>query len=112
MAGMISEEDVQKALDRLRFGAKAAAKARAERLYLESFLKSAKSLIMKNHASLPIAAQEREALADPEYISYLEAYRTAVEADEMHRWQLSAAQAVIEAWRTESANYRGELKIG
>lgn len=107
----ISDEDVQKALDRLRSG-KFAAKAKADRIYMESYCKSVKASVMKQHLDLPISAQEREAYGSIEYMQQLEAMRTAIELDESYRWQMIAAQAVIEAWRTASANQRIESKIG
>lgn len=109
---VISDDDVQKALDRLRFKAKDAAKAKAERIYLEEFRKSIKATIMQKHLDLPVSAQEREAYASEEYVGHLLVMKDAIEADELARWQMIAAQAVIEAWRTASANMRGEAKIG
>jgi hypothetical protein len=109
---IVEDSDVEKALDRLRFGAKVAAKARAERLYLTEYRKSLKALLMKNNLDLPIGGQEREAYAHPDYLKHLEAMRFAIEADELCQWQQVAAQAVIEAWRTNSANQRIETKIG
>lgn len=109
---VISDDDVQKALDRLRFKAKDAAKAKADRIYLEEFRKSIKATIMQKHLDLPVSAQEREAYASEEYVGHLLVMKDAIEADELARWQMIAAQAVIEAWRTASANMRGEAKIG
>jgi hypothetical protein len=56
------------------------------------------------------ASQERDAYASAEYVSHLEALRDAVEAEEVLRWRLIAAQAKIEAWRSISANQRAEAK--
>lgn len=109
---IVEDNDVEKALDRLRFGAKAAAKAKADRLYLTEYRKSLKAILMKNHIEMPIGAQEREAYAHPDYVAHLAAMRAAIEADEFQQWQFVAAEAVISAWRTVQANQRGELKIG
>ena len=62
--------------------------------------------IHHTHASLPVAAQEREALADERYLDHLSALRIAVEDDEKMRWLKAAAEAKIEAWRTQAANQR------
>jgi hypothetical protein len=102
----ITESEVDRALDYLRDNADAAAKARAERIYVEEFRKTVKSQIMKEHNALPLAAQEREAYADVRYIEHLDALRSAVFADEKHRFLLAAASAKIEAWRTQSSNER------
>lgn len=109
---VISDADVQAALDRLRFKGKDAARAKAERIYLEEYRKSIKAKIMGKHLSLPVSAQEREAYSSQEYVAHLEVMRDAIENDELCRWQMIAAQAVIEAWRTASANQRIESKIG
>lgn len=108
----INDEDVQKALDFLRFQAPQAAKAKAERIYMEEYRKSIKASVMQKHLSMPVSAQEREAYNSNEYKSHLDVMRTAIESDELFRWKMVAAQAVIEAWRTSSANDRGQSKIG
>jgi len=56
------------------------------------------------------AAQEREAYAHPEYIELLNALKIAVEEEERLRWQITAATAKIEVWRSISANERVEKK--
>lgn len=103
---MISDEDVEKAIDFLRDNADQAAKARAERIYMDEFRKSLKALIMKEHIDATVSAQEREAYADPRYQTHLEALRQAVYRDEKARFMRVAAEAKIEAWRTSSANQR------
>lgn len=109
---VISDDDVEKALGQLRFKAGDAAKARADRIYMEAYCKTVKANIMQKHLELPVSAQEREAYGSAEYKEQLSAMREAIERDELHRWKMIAAQAVIEAWRTKSANQRGESKIG
>lgn len=109
---IVTDEDVERALDRLRFQAGNAGKARADRMYLEEFRKVIKANVMQKHLDLPVSAQEREAYGSPEYAKHLMAMRDAIEKDETMRWQQVAAQAVIEAWRTASANQRIEAKIG
>lgn len=103
---MISDAQVEKALDWLRDHSEEAAKARAERIYMEEYRKSLKALIMKEHADLPLGAQEREAYDDPRYREHLESFRTAVHIDEFQRFRREAASAKIQAWQTMSANNR------
>jgi hypothetical protein len=109
---MITDGDVEVALNRLRFGASKAAQAKATRIYMEEYRKTVKANVMQNYLDLPLTAQEREAYRSAEYSAHLDAMRAAIEEDETCRWQMIAAQAVIEAWRTSSANQRGELKVG
>lgn len=103
---MISDDDVQRAVDWLRDNAPRAARARATREYLSEYTKSLKAQLMRKHMDLPVAAQEREALASADYIIHLDAVRKAIEDDEQLRWLKAAAEAKLEAWRTLSANER------
>ena len=54
---MITEEEVEKAIDYLRDTAVDAAQARADRIYLEEYRKSLKAMIMSEFAGLAIGAQ-------------------------------------------------------
>ena len=108
---MISEAIIDKALEYLRDTAPLAAKARAERHYLEEYKKSKKALLMGKHLDQAVNAQEREALSDPEYIEFLRTVSDAIEADETYRFKREAAQAIINAWQTDSANKRIVGKI-
>lgn len=108
----ISEDEVDKALDYLRDNATAAAQARASRVYLEEYRKTKKAILMKaQDGGMPISAQEREAYAHPEYDELLKALRDAVFEDEKHRFLMSAAQAKIEAWRTQESSIRAAGKL-
>ena len=49
---------------------------------------------------------EARAYADKRYTTHLDALQGAIERDEYHRWMMVAAQAKIEAWRTQCANVR------
>ncbi|NBU25111.1 MAG: hypothetical protein EBS39_05755 [Gammaproteobacteria bacterium] len=51
-------------------------------------------------------AQEREALADPEYVALLKGLREAVQQEETLKWELEAARLDIEIWRTRQATER------
>ena len=107
---IITDEDVDKAVDFLRNTAEQSAKYKAERVYLDEYRKSLKALLMKNHLDLPVSAQEREAYASPVYIQHLETLKVAIERDEKQRFLRVAAEAKIEAWRSMSANIRA-IKI-
>jgi hypothetical protein len=118
MSEVVTDDDVQKAIDFLRHNTVKSAKARAERLYLEQFRKSKKALLMQEAArgwngphEMPLAAQEREAYAHPEMLTLLEGYRVAVENDERCRFGMLAAQSVIDAWRTQKANERAMERL-
>lgn len=98
--------DPQAAIEEMWKKAPAYAKAKAERIYIEGFLKSKKALLMQFHSDKPIGAQEREAYAHPEYIGLLAALQVAVEAEETMRWRLVACQTSVEVWRSQEASNR------
>lgn len=108
---MVNDEQAKVALDYLVQNAGKAAKAKAERVYCEEWRKVLKSTQMQQHEGKAIGIQERNAYASPEYIAHLDALKEAVYADEKCRWGMVAAQAVLDAWRTEQANKRTEAKV-
>lgn len=105
---MISDERMDKALAFLVESADKAAKARAERLYLDEYTKHVRAKLMADcPPGMSIGAQEREACAAPEYAAHLEGLRAAIEEDERLRFRREAELAVADAWRTYQANLRG-----
>ena len=66
---------------------------------------------MKQCLETSIGAQEREAYAHPEYRALLDGIKVAMEEEEKLRWDLIAAQASIDIWRTEQSNLRAEGKV-
>ena len=108
---MSTERDPHKAVDYIIANAKNFAKAKADRIYLEEFRKSKKAILMKRSLEETIGAQEREAYAHEEYQNVLIGLKEAVEVEEKLRWDLIAAQARVEIWRSEQANLRAEGKI-
>ena len=107
---MITEEEIQRAVDYLRDSAREAAQARAEALYMESWVKTVRA--KETLASEAKTASEREAegQASQAYAEALNAYKAAVEADSRFRFLRDAAEARIQAWQTMSANQRGAWK--
>jgi len=86
------------------------AKAKAERIYLEEYRKSLKAILMKRSIEETIGGQEREAYATPVYTELLKGLREAVEIEEKLRWDLVAAQARVEVWRSQEASSRAESR--
>lgn len=108
---MITDEDTEKAVDYLRNNARPAAQAKANRIYMDEYRKVVKSQIMKQRDGA-LGAQERDAYADVKYQQHLEVLRDAIEKDEYHKWMMVAAEAKIEAWRTQRATERALGKLG
>ena len=103
---MISDQEVEKALDFMRDNATKAAQARANLAYMDEYRKVLKGTIMRENQSLALGAQEAMAYADPRYAAHLEATKTANFEDARWRFTLEAARAKIDAWQTQSANNR------
>lgn len=82
------------------------AQAKADRTYIENYLRSAKSRLMLESTAPSIAAKEMEAYATDDYVKLLEGLKEAVEVEETLRWKLIAAQARIEIWRSQEATNR------
>jgi len=100
------KHDPHDAVDYIIKHAKQFADAKAQRVYLEEFRKSKKALLMKQSIEGALGAQERDAYAHAEYVELLKGLKEAVAIEEKLRWDLIAAQARIEIFRTESANNR------
>ena len=105
------EIDPNKAVDFIRDNGKKFAQAKADRIYLEEYRKSLKAILMKRSGENAVNAQEREAYAHPEYQELLKGLREAVEAEETLRWQMVAAEARVEVWRSQEASNRAEYRV-
>lgn len=102
--------DPNAAVDYILANAGKFAKAKAERVYLEEFRKSKKSLLMKESRETSAAAKEMDAYAHPDYIALLDGIKAAIEIEETLKWKLIAAQIVPEIWRTMEASNRAQDK--
>lgn len=100
--------DPNKAVDFIIENASKFAGAKANRVYLEEYRKSKKALLMAESTAEAANAREQYAYAHPEYIALLGGLREAVEIEEKLRWDLIAAQARIEVWRSIQANNRAQ----
>ncbi len=102
---MSEAKDPHEAVEYLLKTATRLAKAKAERVYIENFLRSKKSLLMAETEGA-VNAKEAYAYAHPEYIELLKGLRAAVEAEETLKWRMTAAELAVEIWRSEQANNR------
>jgi hypothetical protein len=103
---MITDSEIEKALDYLRGNATKAAQAKANREYLDEYKKVLKSQIMREVEGESLGAAEARAYADPRYKTHLEAFREAIEQDTYYQWMRVAAEAKISAWQTQQATER------
>ena len=104
---MITDEEAELAAEFIQGSAEKFGKARAERIYLEEYRKTQKSLLM-NEAAGTDKTREAKAYAHPDYVTNLEGIRAAREIEERLRWKMVAAQARIEIWRSQGANNRNQ----
>lgn len=102
---MISDADIDKALDYLRSSAPKAAQARHDVIVTEQWIKVEKARLMSGYQG-SVAAAEVHAFSQPDYRAAVEAHGEAVKAWETYRMLREAAMARIEAWRTFSSNER------
>lgn len=105
----MTEEEAQKALDFIRFEAPNFARAKAERTYIEQYLRSKKSLLMADEGGT-LGAKEAYAYAHPDYIALLAGLREAVEVEETLKWKMESAKLYFEKWKIEQFNIRTEAR--
>jgi len=98
--------DPHEAIDFIYRNSTAYAKAKAEVTYLEEFRKSKKAILYAQSIGKTVTDRENQAYAHPEYQALLKGLQAAVEAAEELRWQLIAAQARIDVYRTQEASNR------
>lgn len=107
---MITEQEIDRALSYLRDNAEKDAQARAERLYMEQWIKTALAQEMAKQSDKSVAAQEVGARISDAYLAAINAYKQAIFEDEKRRFLRSTAETKIEAWRTMCSNQRAEGK--
>jgi len=103
----------EKAAEAIREKAPRFGQAKGRRTYLEEFRRVQKAILMKDALTMGIEAanaQEREALADPEYRKLLRDLSEAVEVEEMLKWELESHRLDIEIWRTRQASERLQIR--
>lgn len=106
MNQLVTDEQVEAALDWLRDNAKAIGQAKREAVKAEHMLKHTKAIAMKLHSDLPVSAQEREACASPQYAEAIDRTANAAGVFEEMKSLREAAALKIEVYRSSSANYR------
>ena len=91
-----------------------AAKARAAHEYLDDYTKTLLAEIGSEAEDLRSqAAKDDFARRHPRFIAHLQQKRDAAELDYMHRQRVAASMAILDLYRTMSANERGlDRRIG
>ena len=82
------------------------AQAKANRIYIEQFLKSKLALLMSESSETTMAGKEMDAKKHQDYLNLLFGLKEAIATEEELKWKLISAQLAVEIYRTESANNR------
>ncbi len=109
---LVSNQMVTAAFDWLDDHAAPAAAAKAELIRAEHNVKRVKARLFLASNETSVAAKDAWAMSQDEYGGACEREAEAARNDEYHRREREKCQALIEAWRTESANYRTMTKVG
>lgn len=105
---MADMRDPNKAADYIVSNAGKFAAAKAQRVYLEEFRKSKKAILMGQSTAKTAVEREQYAYAHEDYLALLGGLKASIEVEEKLRWDLIAAQARIEIWRTQEASNRAQ----
>jgi hypothetical protein len=103
------EIDPNKAVEYLRDNAPKYAEAKANRVFIENYLRSVKSKLMGNEEGT-LGAKEAYAYAHDDYVEQLKGLKVATEEEERLKFMLKAAELRVEIWKTQEYSKRAELR--
>ena len=107
---MITDTQVQKALDWMIKNEDALAEAKAAYHDLDRFSKTIKAELMsKISINMSVAARETEALANEEYKTHLDNLRIAEEQYLKYEYKMDHNKLICQLWQTISANKRQSI---
>lgn len=100
--GEIAVTDPNEAVNFIIKNAGKFAEAKAQRIYLEQFRSTKKSLLMNESTEKAANAREQYAYSHPDYQELLSGLRAAVAIEEDLKWKLESARLRVEIWKTQS----------
>ena len=103
------EIDPHKAIQYIIEKAPEYAKAKADRVFIENYLRTLKSRLMTEESGT-LGAKEAYAYAHMDYEVQLRGLRDAVEKEENLRYMIEAAKLRVEVFKTQEYTKRTELK--
>ena len=107
---MITDNQVQEALDWMIKNEDALAEAKAAYHDLDRFSKTIKAELMsKISSNMSVAARETEALANEEYKTHLDNLRIAEEQYLKLEYKMDHNKLICQLWQTISANKRQSI---
>lgn len=104
---IVSDNEVERALDFLRDSADSVGKARARLIRSGHMVKHVEALLTLASEQRSVEAKKCEAKTDPRWLEAVTEEAEAAGEFEKLRALREAADAKIRAWQSESANYRG-----
>lgn len=111
---MITEKQVQWAMDILIDRENSAAKNRAANEYMDDLTGVVLAKLINDAPDSLKSADARKAwaLAQPQYSAHIDQKRAIAEMDYKARDRRAAASAIIDAWRTEQSSARLAARVG
>lgn len=111
----MDEIDPIKALDYIRDNSAAYGKAKAERVWIENYLKSLKAILMSEikpigDKEMALGAKEMVAYSHQRYLDQLDALKIAVEKEETLKYLLEGAKMKVEVYKVQEYTKRTELR--
>ena len=103
------EIDPNRAVQYLIYNAPKYAEAKANRLFIEKYLRSIKSKLMGNEEGT-LGAKEAYAYAHDDYVEQLKGLKAATEEEERLKFMLKAAELRIEIFKVQEYSKRAELR--
>tara|TARA_R100001244_G_C5160801_1_gene130978 strand:- start:352 stop:672 length:321 start_codon:yes stop_codon:yes gene_type:complete len=104
---LIELESVERANDWMRDNSIRLAQAKANRIYIERYLKSKHGELFLVAPEGSIASKEAWSYCHTDYIELLNGLKAAVEQETELQHKYTAAEVKIAIWRTLQANQRG-----
>ena len=100
-----------KAIEYIQRNAGIYAQAKANRIYIENYLKTVKARLMGDSDEKAIGAKEMDAYASSIYVEQLDGLKAAIEIEETLRYMLEAAKMKVEIWKVQEYTKRTEMKM-
>jgi len=105
----MADIDPNRAIQYLIDNAPKYAEAKANRVFIENYLRSVKSKLMGNEEGT-LGAKEAYAYAHDDYVEQLKGLMAATEEEERLKFMLKAAELRVEIYKTNEYSKRAELR--
>ena len=100
-----------RAIEFIQMNAEVYAQAKADRLYIEGYLKYLKASLMNESDSSSLGAKEQYAYSHERYLEQLTAMKVATEQEEQLKYLMEAAKMKIEVFKVQEYTKRTEMRM-